>query len=344
MDRPSRSTAGPRLTFVSVSVSVVIPVYRGEDTLPTLMAEIAPFTRAHTTPAGRTYRIEEVLLVWDRGPGRSDETLRELASTYPWVKPVWLSRNFGQHAATLAGMTSSGGEWIVTMDEDGQQDPAFIGAMLDKAYEVDAQLVYGIPANPPPHSALRNAGSRFAKRLFAGALSDGGFAEFNSYRLILGEIGRSVAAYTGTGVYLDVALSWVVADVTTCPVVGRSEGRAATNYSYRRLFSHFGRLIVSSGTRPLIFVSWLGVLFVLLGAGVSLWVLYQQVTGEIVIAGWASTFIALLLIGGAMLLSLGIIAQYVGVATNMSLGRPLYLVVRDPTATFDPQPDNEAHS
>jgi len=76
-------------------------------------------------------------------------------------------------------------------------------------------------------------------------------------------------------------------------------------------------------------------LFVLLGAAVSVWVIYQRIIGELVIAGWASTFIALMLIGGAILLSLGIIAQYVGAATNMSLGKPLYLVVRDPKATFD---------
>ena len=321
---------------MSLRLSVVIPVYRGEQTLPGLLAELAPLVAPQESPEGRSFHVHEVVLVWDRGPGRSDETLRQLADQYPWVKPVWLSRNFGQHAATLAGMTSSGGDWIVTMDEDGQQDPAFIGSLLDAAYRDGAQLVYGSPTNPPPHSALRNAGSKFAKKLFASALADGGFAEFNSYRLILGEIGRSVAAYTGPGVYLDVALSWVVADATTCPVVSRSEGREATNYGYRRLVGHFGRLLVSSGTRPLFFVSWLGVLFVLLGAAVSLWVLYQRVTGELVIAGWASTFIALMLIGGAVLLSLGIIAQYIGAATNMSLGKPLYLVVRDPAATFDP--------
>jgi glycosyltransferase involved in cell wall biosynthesis len=326
---------------VPLNVSVVIPVYRGEETLPALLNELEGLTRAQHTPQGREFRIQEVLLVWDRGPGRSDKTHRTHAQKYPRVKPIWLSRNFGQHAATLAGMTSSGGDWIVTMDEDGQQDPAFIPAMLDAAYDSQAQLVYGTPSNPPPHSFLRNAGSKFAKRLFAGSLADGDFAEFNSYRLILGEVGRSVAAYTGNGVYLDVALSWVVADVTTSPVVARQEGREASNYGYRRLASHFGRLIVSSGTRPLIFVSWLGVLFVLLGAAVSIWVLYQRITGELIIAGWASTFIALMLIGGAVLLSLGIIAQYVGAATNMSLGKPLYVVVRDPADTFHPRSDHE---
>jgi len=328
----------------AVRLSVVIPVYRGEETLPALMVEIEPLTHTQTTPGGREFVVEEVLLVWDRGPGNSDKVLRQLSQQYPWVRPLWLSRNFGQHAATLAGMTSSGGDWIVTMDEDGQQDPSFIPQMLDAAYDQEAQLVYGTPSNPPPHSAVRNLASKTVKKVFAGALADGGFAEFNSYRLVLGEIGRSVAAYTGTGVYLDVALSWVVADTTTFPVVARREGRKASNYTYRRLFGHFSRLIVSSGTRPLFFVSWLGVLFVLMGAAASVWVLYQRISGEIIIAGWASTFIALMLIGGAMLLSLGIIAQYIGAATNMSLGKPLYVVVRDPAATFDEEPGFQGSS
>ncbi|MDD2818528.1 MAG: glycosyltransferase [Candidatus Nanopelagicales bacterium] len=318
-------------------MSVVIPVYRGEKTLPSLIAELAELTEVQQTPEGRAFHIGEVLLVWDRGPGLSDQTIRQLADKYAWVKPVWLSRNFGQHAATLAGMTSSGGDWIVTMDEDGQQNPEYIATMLDMAYTDGAQLVYGTPTNPLPHSALRNLGSRTAKHLFTNVLADSKFAEFNSYRLILGEIGRSVAAYTGNGVYLDVALSWVVADATTCPVVGRQEGREAANYNYRSLFSHFGRLVISSGTKPLAIVSWLGVLFVALGGLVSIWVLAQRITGGVPIAGWASTFVALMVIGGAILLSLGIVAQYVGAATNMSLGKPLYVVVRDPAATFDPR-------
>ena len=320
-----------------LNISVVIPVYRGEETLPSLMTELEKFTTTQLTPQGRPFAVSEVLLVWDRGPGRSDEVIRELSRKHEWVKPIWLSRNFGQHAATLAGMTSSGGDWIVTMDEDGQQDPRFIADMIDTAYNENAQLVYGTPTNPPPHSKVRNLGSRSAKRLFTNVLSDSKFAEFNSYRLVLGEVGRSVAAYTGNGVYLDVALSWVVADATTCPVVARQEGRSAENYNYRRLFAHFGRLVVSSGTKPLAIVSWLGIFFVLIGGLVSVWVLWQRFVGDLAVTGWASTFVALMVIGGAILLSLGIVAQYVGAATNMSLGKPLYVVVRDPASTFDPR-------
>ena len=318
-----------------LSVSVVIPVYLGEATLPALIAELAELIDPLLTPNGRRFRIGEVLLVWDRGTAASHDVIRELADRYPWVKPIWLSRNFGQHAATLAGMTSSGGDWIVTMDEDGQMDPLYVGAMLDRAYASGSQLVYAAP-DSLPHSSMRNTGSRLAKWLFTRFLADQQFAKFNSYRLVLGEVGRSVAAYTGTGVYLDVALSWVVSDSTTCPVRGRQEGRPAGGYNYRRLASHFGRLVVSSGTRPLVFVSWLGIAFVVIGALTSIYVLFERVTGGLPVTGWASLLVAVLVIGGAILLSLGIIAQYVGASTNMSLGKPLYVIVRDPALTFDP--------
>ena len=328
-DAPAGSTA-------PLSVSVVIPVYSGSATLPNLIAELSPFTESSLTPQGRPFAVKEVLLVWDRGPGGSDATIRSLDEQHEWVRPIWLSRNYGQHAATLAGMTSSGGEWIVTMDEDGQMDPSFIGAMIDTAYDQQAQLVYGKPTNPPPHGALRNAGSRLAKWFFVKFLADQDFEEFNSFRLVLGEVGRSVAAYTGTGVYLDVALSWVVADVATCPVTMRQEGRPKGGYNYSRLFSHFGRLVVSSGTKPLVFVTGIGIAFVILGALAAIWVAYNALVSSLPVNGWASMFVALMVVGGAVMMSLGIIAQYIGAATNMSLGKPLYVVVRDPRTTFEP--------
>ncbi len=315
-------------------MSVVIPVYRGETTQPGLIDEIARLREGARTPEGRAFTVAEVVLVWDRGPGLSHECIRELADKHDWVRPVWLSRNFGQHEATLAGMASSGGEWIVTMDEDGQHDPAYIGAMLDVAYGQRAQLVYASPTNPPPHGALRNAGSHSAKWLFKRLVGDSGLESFNSYRLVLGEVGRSAAAYTGSGVYLDVALAWVVSDVALCPMPMRSEGRPASNYSFGRLMSHFGRLVVSSGTRPLALVSLVGLAFLAFGILYSVWILISRFLGDVVPQGWTSTLVSILVVGGLTLFSLGVIAQYIRAATNMSLGKPLYVVVRDPGDVF----------
>ena len=322
------SEAGP------IRLSVVIPVYDGARTLPAVVSELLQFTGENLTPNGRAFTVTEVLLVWDRGSSASADTIRALADQHAIVQPVWLSRNFGQHAATLAGLTSASGQWIVTMDEDGQQDPQFIGAMLDRAFDTESQLVYAAPTNPAPHGGLRNAASRATKWFFLKVLAEGSFTEFNSYRLMHGEIARTVAAYTGSGVYLDVALSWVVARVSQEPVVSRNEGRPAGSYSFGRLVGHFLRLVVSSGTRPLLFVSTLGIVFVILGGLLTAWITYNAIAGGVPIGGWASTMVAILVVGGATLLSLGIIAQYVGAATNMSLGKPLYVVVSDPEETF----------
>lgn len=328
-------TSDRQLTRVD-SVSVVIPVYSGAVTLPGVVKELEQLRSTQKTPDGREFRVDEVLLVWDRGMHGSEEVVRELAARNEWVRPVWLSRNFGQHPATLAGMTSSAGDWIVTMDEDGQHDPAYIGVLLDQAYRDRTQLVYAAPSNRPPHGALRNGASWLTKWLFVHVLmSSDGPTAFNSFRLMLGEAGRSVAAYTGAGVFLDVALSWVVTNPSTCPVPMRQEGRPASAYTFRRLVSHFWRLVISSGTRPLRFVSMMGILFALLGFGVAIVSAIQKVVGNVSVQGWTSVIIAVLVVGGAVLFALGIIAEYIAASATMAMGKPVYVIVRDPGDVFD---------
>ena len=256
--------------------------------------------------------------------------MRELEALHPFARSVWLSRNFGQHAATLAGMASAGGDWIVTLDEDGQHDPSFIAGMLDVALAEQASVVYAHPTNTPPHSALRNLGSRGAKRVVK-ALSGGADASvFHSYRLILGEVGRSVAAYAGSGVYLDIALGWVAGRVTTAPIELRQEGDRTSGYSLRSLLSHFWRMVLTGGTRGLRLVSVLGVAFAVLGLLVAAFVVYRQLVDPLPTKGWASLIVVILLSTGAILFSLGVIAEYLGVAVNMAMGKPLYLITQDP--------------
>ena len=247
------------------------------------------------------------------------------------MRPIWLSRNFGQHAATLAGMSSSGGDWIVTMDEDGQHDPAYIGAMLDVALTQQSSVVYAQPTNEAPHGGLRNLGSRGAKRLVT-ALSGGTDASaFHSFRLILGETGRSVGAYAGAGVYLDIALGWVAGGAATAPVELRTEGAdRRSGYTSRALVSHFWRMVLTGGTRGLRLVSMLGLAFALVGTVIAVFVVYRQLVHPAPTEGWASLIVVMLISTGAVLFSLGVIAEYVGVAVNMAMGKPLYLITQDP--------------
>jgi len=309
---------------------VVIPVYQGERTLPGVVAEIAALTEDFTTPGGAVAVVTEALLVYDNGPDDSPRVIRELEERYPFARGIWLSRNFGQHPATLAGMASSGGDWIVTLDEDGQHDPAYIGRLLDTALAERAQVVYAKPNNAAPHGFLRNFASRTAKRLISGS---GGVnaSDFQSYRLVLGEIGRSVAAYAGPGVYLDIAIGWVANRIATSPIELRAEGGRPSGYSYRRLLSHFWRMVLSSGTKGLRMVSVFGVVAAALGLVLALYLVFAALFGsEDIPAGWPSLMAVLLVATGAILFSLGIVAEYIGVAVNQAMGRPLYLIVSDP--------------
>lgn len=310
------------------TISIVVPVYRGETTLPPLLEELNEHVAPRTSPMGNRYRVAEVVLVHDAGPDRSDVTIRALADRYDYVRPVWLARNFGQHAATLAGMSSSSSDWIVTLDEDGQHDPVAIGSMLDVAMAERAPLVYAAPVNPPPHSAFRNLASTLAHR--AGrALGAGTLKDFHSYRLVLGEVGRGVAAYCGESVFLDVALTWVVRRSATCPVVMREERGRPSGYSTRRLASHFWRLVLTSGTRPLRLVALFGALLSIGALIVLAWVLIARFTTEAPVQGWTSVMVVLLVTSGATLFSLGVVAEYLGIAARSAMGKPLYLVVTD---------------
>ena len=312
------------------TVSIVIPVYLGSQTLRPLIEEIQPFITPCRSPRGIEFLVTEVVLVNDCGPDKSENVIRELSQRFDWIKPVWLSKNFGQHAATLAGMAATTSEWIITIDEDGQQNPTDFGNLLDTAIENDASLVYAKPTNRPPHGAIRNTFSWIVKKTIFRLLTDGSHRNFNSFRLVSGAVGRTLAAYVGDGVYLDVALTWIVQNVAQCPVELRQETRKESGYSYRRLSSHFWRLVLSSGTRPLRIVGFIGIGSFAAGVVAAAVIVFGKLSYGYTVSGWASVFVALLLMGGLILLVLGVLAEYLGMIVRASIGKPLYVAVSDP--------------
>jgi undecaprenyl-phosphate 4-deoxy-4-formamido-L-arabinose transferase len=275
-------------------------------------------------------QVEEVILVHDGAVDDSHVVMETLAARHPFVTPVWLSRNFGQHPATLAGMAVTSGDWVATLDEDGLHDPADLAHLLDRALDRDVALVYGQPRNEPPHGALRNALSRTAKRSVGAMAGTPQMAQFSSLRLIRGDIARSLAAYCGHGVYLDVALSWVVGRWESCPVTFRAERGRPSGYRFRTLAAHFGRLFLTAGTRPLRLIGALGCLSVLLGIALSAFVIWAKLAHQIPVQGYTSLVILICYFSGIILLVLGVIAEYLALTLTMSMGRPPYVTVSRP--------------
>jgi undecaprenyl-phosphate 4-deoxy-4-formamido-L-arabinose transferase len=331
------STDNASLQNAPVEVSLVVPVYQGERTLETLVAEVEPFTVTQTTSLGRPFRVVEMLLVHDGAVDDSARIMKRLAERYTFVRPIWLSRNFGQHPATFAGLASTVGEWVVTLDEDGQQNPRDIGNLLDQALGTRTRLVYARPTNPAPHGFVRNSFSSLAKWIFATVLGTH-IGRFNSFRIIEGEVARGVAAYCGPNVYLDVALSWVVGSAERCPVELRGERGRRSGYTPRRLLRHFWQLVLSSGTLPLRLISLVGfgsIVFSVLFSAVQIW---NRLHNKIPVQGWTSTMIVMCLFAGLTLVSIGIMAEYLGFSVSMAMGKPAYMIVSRPREDLTKEP------
>jgi hypothetical protein len=315
-------------------IAVVVPVFRGERTLPGLVDEVLALPVPGRTRDGVAYRITEVILVDDRGPDGSAAVIRDLARAHDRVTAVRLARNSGQHGATLAGIAASSADWVVTMDEDGLHDPADIPGLLDAAFAARARLVYAVPINRPPHGPLRNAASRIVKRLARAVLMPGREVDFSSFRLMHGDLVRALARDAGPNLYLDAALDWVVADPTGHPVELRSEGRPAESYSFRRLRQHFWRLVLSSGTRPLRLIAFGGATFALAGIAVAAVVIWLGLRGGTGYTGWASTLAAVLVVGGVLMLVLAALAGYLAIVYATLMGRRAFVAIEDDDGVF----------
>ena len=109
-------------------ISIISPVYRASKILPTLVSEIDSVM----TKIGEEY---EIILVDDRSPDNSWQVMQSLAANNSNLKVYRLSRNFGQHAAIMAGLTKALGDWIVVMDCDMQDQPKEIEKLYKKAQE-----------------------------------------------------------------------------------------------------------------------------------------------------------------------------------------------------------------
>lgn len=311
-------------------IGVVVPVYQGARTLGPLLAMIADLTEPVSTPGGESFRIAEVILVHDGGTDGSDAIIETLASIHPFIVPIWLSRNFGQHAAVMAGIAASSSPWVATLDEDGMHDPGDLGRLLDAGVTSGARLVYGIPEGTPPHGLLRNAASRMVKWAFRLLAETGDIQEFHSFRLIDGEVARGVAAFGGSGIFLDVALSWVVDFASNCTVPYHASNERPTGYDLRRLTAHGARMALSTGTRPLRFITLLGGLTLVLALLVTLVVAWQTSLFQVPVAAWIPGVLVSTCLGGAIMVSLGVIGEFLGHGLLVLLGKPLYLEVSGP--------------
>jgi undecaprenyl-phosphate 4-deoxy-4-formamido-L-arabinose transferase len=297
-----------------MNISVVVPVYRGAETLE-------PLVRRLGKVLPKVAQKYELILVNDGSPDDSWRVMARLSRKYAWVRGVRLMRNYGQHNATLCGVRLARYEVTVTMDQDLQHPPGEIPVMLAKLEE-GFDVVYGAPRKLP-QGFVRNLLTANIKRLLARVMGVPSVKNISAFRVFRTHLREAFANFQSPSLTLDVLLSWGTARFTSVPVdVAHAE---RSNYNFAALVKAALLILTGYSTAPLRLASWIGFIMTLFGLGVFVYVVWIYFTaGSLPGFPFLASIISLL--GGAQLFTLGIFGEYLARMFDRSMDRPPYVI------------------
>ena len=295
-------------------VSVVVPVFNSAATLEEL------FTRSKAALEGAAYHFE-MIFVHDGGGEEAWAEMVRLKEAYPHqLTAIRLARNFGQHNATLCGIHHAQGHYIVTLDDDLQHPPEEILTLLEHQRVTDRELIYGIYAQKQ-HSRIRNLGGnvlRFVFQRFASGMPNG-----SSFRLITRNLADQLANHRPSFVFLDQIIAWYTHDVEMVVVRHEPRKQGKSGYSVLGLVAMALNFIISYTDIPLKLMVWVGLLASLgsLGLG-TLFIILKLMNGAAV--GFTALITAISFSASIIMLSLGVLGEYIGRIYADRQDRPVY--------------------
>ena len=314
-----------------LAFSIVVPVFSGANYLLDLVNQIEKL-RSRWHEANLGFFISETIFVLDEPVDSSRELLNDLTSGHIWIKVVNLSRNFGQHSATVAGILYSSGDWVVTLDEDLQHHPMQIETLLKAACKEGADVVYASPGESVHGGGYRDRLSKAVKFMIARMSGNRFVQYFNSFRLIRGDIARAASSICAQYTYFDVALTWFTERIVTTNVEmsdDRYKAQKRSGYRLSSLIQHAKRLVLTSDFRILRVTTSAAVIALLLSIAYGGWVLYSRFLAAqpVEVEGWTSLVIILLAFGSVSIFMLGLIVEFLHMSMLQLQGKPSFFVV-----------------
>ncbi len=286
---------------VAISCSVIVPVYRGEATLPELCRRLT----AVFADIGLGY---EIILVNDDSPDNSWEVMQTLHADDPHIKIIRLQRNFGQHAAVLCGMRYAKGELVVTIDDDLQYFPEDIPKLISTLQrDGGCDAVFGIPAQKK-HAFYRNLGSRALNSITAHIFQRDKSLRMSSFRIFRRDTTRHILNLRIPEPAIGTMLFLVTKRVRNVEVnhAERSSGRSG--YSILKVLRLTFNSIINYSSLPLQIVSQIGLISALVSLALTVYYLIKSRT--VSVSGWSSIVVLVTFFSGLVLLTLGIIGEY----------------------------------
>jgi len=306
-----------------MKISVIIPVYRTEATLPELHRRLV----AELEQCAETF---EIILVEDCGGDNSWGVIQELARRDSRVRGFRMSRNYGQHNALLCGIRAARYEIVTTIDDDLQHPPEELPKLLAKLNE-GYDVVYA-PPEREQHGFLRDMASRITKLALQGAMGAETARKVSAFRAFRTELRHAFENYRSPSVNIDVLLTWATTRFASVPVRHDQRQDGESGYTLRKLITHAINMMTGFSTLPLQMASVMGFLFALFGLAVLAYVLFNYFLHGSSVPGFPFLASLIALFSGAQLLALGIIGEYLARMHFRSMERPSYSV-RDATDT-----------
>jgi glycosyltransferase involved in cell wall biosynthesis len=285
-----------------LALSVVIPVYNGADSIGELVAALEQLD----IPGGH-----EIVLVVDGSPDNSLAVCRELMERARI--PITLidhARNFGEHNAVMTGLRHARGAHVINMDDDLQNPPEEVARLLAYAQQTGADVVYTY-YEESKHAAWRNLGSRFTNWVAAFVLDKPKGLYLSSFRCMSAFVVREVTRYEGPFPYIDGLILQVTQKIDRLLVRHLPRAMGRSNYTLRRLLRLWMSMFVNFSVMPLRISTLTGFALSVVGGIGGLAAVIEALFFSPP-EGWASLFVAVLLLSGVQLMILGIVGEYLG--------------------------------
>jgi undecaprenyl-phosphate 4-deoxy-4-formamido-L-arabinose transferase len=291
---------------MTLSISIVVPVFRSGPTLGALHARLSAVLSRLTDDW-------ELLLVDDASNDGTFAHMLALRETDPRVKLVRFSRNMGQHHATLCGIKRATGDVVITLDDDLQNPPEEIPAFLAAIAE-GHDLVIGRIRSAKQHGLGRNLSSHIVQRLVGAVLGKPRELSLSSYRALSRRGAQALGTYRGVQTYLPALFFTLIPLERICNVdVSHQERQHGTStYTLRKLLKLTSYLLINHSSIPLRMTSALGLATSLVSVVLAGALIANAVLFGTAVKGWTSLAVLVTLVGGLILLSLGIVGDYIG--------------------------------
>lgn len=298
-------------------VSFVIPCYCSERTIGDVYQEIC----AAMADIGMDY---EIILVNDSSPDHTFSVISQLAKTDARVTAINLARNFGQHAALMAGFHYVSGDVIVCLDDDGQTPACEVGKLLSKTEE-GYDVVYASYENKQ-HSGFRNFGSKVNGLMTEVMLGKPKELYVSSYFAAKRFVIDEVLKYEGAYPYVIGLVLRSTRNICNVPVEHRRREVGASGYTLKKLLNLWVNGFTSFSVKPLRVAGYLGISVAAIGILYAILICVRFFLFHAAPSGWSSIAVILLVLGGLILVELGLIGEYIGRVYLCLNATPQYII------------------